>query len=202
MAHKTEFISNIFFVILDTLFIESTRMRKLNLDNLKLGQPGLSKIMASFLVEATIVCLSLNGHQSGVVLKVTGDVEEDFQLFWSDKITLQKISTWKDKNEATEYGASAIAILLIFVLEGLVIKERLPQNDTADYSLRTVQSAQQKGQLEVSGIWKEAKGNTNKTRVRIKLNRLSKNPSIPHLPIYVIVTEFGSPKSKIKKHEK
>lgn len=141
-----------------------TRMRKLNLDNLKLGQPGLSKIMANLLVEATIVCLILNGHQSGVTLKVTGDIEEDFQLFWSDRITDQKIKTWRDQKEAVEYGASAIAILLIFVLEGLVIKERLSQDEIADYSLRTVLSEDRKGHLEVSGIWQETKSNTENGR--------------------------------------
>jgi len=177
-------------------------MRKLNLDDLKLGQPGISKIMATFLVEATVVCLVLNGHKSGVILTVTGDIEENFQLFWTDEVTLQKIRTWKDKNEATEYGASAIAILLIFVLDSLVIKERLPQNDIADYSLRTLQSEEQKGKLEVSGIWKETTTNTAKTRVKVKLNRLTKSSSVRNLPVYVIVTEFSSPKSKIKKYEK
>jgi len=177
-------------------------MRKLNLDDLKLGQPSISKIMATFLVEATVICLVLNGHQSGVTLTVTGDITEKFQLLWSDKVSLQKIRTWKDKNEATEYGASAIAILLIFVLDRLVIKERLPQNDIADYSLRTLQSEEPKGKLEVSGIWKETKTNTAKTRVRVKLNRLNKSSSAQKLPVYVIVTEFSSPKSKIKKYEK
>jgi len=99
-------------------------MRKLNLDDLKAGQPGLSVRMAETMVEAAIICLVLNGHQSGVVLKVEGDQEELFQLLWSDKIDQQKINTWKDRKEAVEYGASAIGILLLFTFENLVIRER------------------------------------------------------------------------------
>ena len=76
------------------------------------------------------------------------------------------------------------------------------QDEIADYSLRTLDSKKLKAQLEVSGIWKETKGNTSNNRVRIKLSGLSKDASIQTLPVYVVVTEFSSPKSKIKKHER
>ena len=177
-------------------------MRKLNLDNLKRGQPGISERMAGFLVEAAVVCLELHGHLSGVILKVSGDYKETFQIIWTDKLDEQKINSWKDTKEATEYGATTIAILLIFMLEKLVVKERLPQAGTSDYSLRKVDSIEHNGQMEVSGIWKETKGNTPTDRIRVKINKLQEITKIDNFPVYVIVTEFSGPKSKIKKYGK
>ena len=177
-------------------------MRKLNLDDLKSGQPGISERMAGFLIEAAVVCLALNGHQSGVTITVTGDYKEEFEINWFEKLTEQKINSWKDLKEATEYGATAIALLLIYALENLVVKERLPQEGTSDYSLRTKDDSELCGQLEVSGIWKETKGNTPKDRVRIKINKLQEISKIDNFPVFVVVTEFSSPKSKIKKYGK
>ncbi len=154
------------------------------------------------MVEAAIICLVLNGHKSGVILKVEGEVEEEFKLVWGDKIDGQIINTWKDKNEATEYGASAIGILLIFILEKLVIRERLPQDDVADFSLRTSDSPKFKGQLEVSGIWKQTPTNKPKDRVGIKLKKLQKKLPSGNFPVFVIITEFSIPKSKIEKYGK
>lgn len=48
-------------------------MRRLNLDQLKEGQPGISKSAGNFLSEAGAFCLMKNGHQKGVELKVNGD---------------------------------------------------------------------------------------------------------------------------------
>jgi len=177
-------------------------MRKLNLDDLKAGQPGLSVRMAETMVEAAIICLVLNGHQSGVILKVEGDEEEKFQLLWTDKIDQQKINTWKDQREAVEYGASAIGILLLFIYEKLVIRERLPQEENADFSLRTTETDQFQGQLEVSGIWQQSSSNQPKNRVRIKIERLERSMLNGNFPVFVIVTEFSIPKSKIKKYGK
>lgn len=177
-------------------------MRKLNLDDLKLGQPGLSVRMAETMVEAAAICLVLNGHQSGVILKIEGTVEEEVQVIWSDKIDQQKINTWKDKKEAAEYGASAIGILLIFAFENLVIRERLPQDENADFSLRTIKSDQFKAQLEVSGIWKQTLSNKPKNRVKIKIDKLERKLPNGNFPVFVIVTEFSIPKSKIKKYGK
>lgn len=177
-------------------------MRKLNLDDLKAGQPGLSLRMAEVMVEAAIICLILNGHQSGVILKVEGDKEETFQLLWTDEIDQQIINTWKDQKEAVEYGASAIGILLLFAYEKLIIRERLPQDGNADYSLRTTNTDQFKGQLEVSGIWQQSITNHPKGRVKIKIEKLERKLPNGNFPVFVIVTEFSIPKSKIKKYGK
>lgn len=177
-------------------------MRKLNLDDLKIGQPGLSPDIAKFLVEAAVVCLVEQGHQSGVTLKTEGDIQENIQIMWSNKINDQIKRGWKDTNEAAEYGATAIAALLIFMFEQLVIFERLPQTGDADYYLQEVATGDITAMLEVSGIWKETKGNTPSTRVNIKRNKLMKTASAQNLPTFIIVTEFGKPQSKISKYGK
>lgn len=88
-------------------------MEKINLDQLKQGQKGITPIVAAFLVEAAIICLMRNGHQSGVTLKLEGDYEAHFELIWSDEMTAQMEKSWNDQREVTEYGATAIAALLL-----------------------------------------------------------------------------------------
>lgn len=143
-------------------------MRELHLDDLKAGQPGVTKQVAAFLVQATVVCLELNGHQSGVILEVSGDYEEKFRLLWTDKIDAQTIRSWKDLKETAEYGATAIALLLMLALKKLITIERLEQLEEADYSLRSVEVDKIDSLLEVSGLFKETPSNTIKTRIRTK----------------------------------
>lgn len=173
-------------------------MRKLNLDQLKLGQAGITPIIAAFLVEATVFCLMENGHQSGVVLKVVGDFEESFKLIWSDKVTAQMRKSWNDQKEVTEYGATALAALLIHKLLNYEILVRAEQGEFVDYQIGKTNELQVQAHLEVSGIWKETSKNTVNIRVNRKLKQVEKNQDA--LPVYIIVTEFGKPKSKIVKH--
>lgn len=87
-------------------------MKKINLDELKSGQAGITPIIAEFLVEAAVFCLLENKHQSGVKLKGVGNYEKEFELHWTGSMTQQMKKAWKDRREATEYGATAIAALL------------------------------------------------------------------------------------------
>jgi len=176
-------------------------MRKLNLDQLKAGQLGITPEVGSFMVQAAIVCLIKNGHNSGVVLKVEGDFTEDIQLIWSAEINEQVLRTWKDANETVEYGATALSALLLSVLADLEIYERIPPDGDADYYLQSTSSKKITALLEVSGILKESQHNTPKIRVRVKRKRIKDNNNTTNLPVYIIVTEFGTPKSKINKYE-
>jgi len=176
-------------------------MRKINLDQLKLGQAGITPEVGSFMVQAAIVCLVENGHQSGVTLKVEGYFEEKIQLIWSDKINKQVLRTWRDSNETVEYGATALSTLLLCLLADLEIYERIPPEGEADYYLQSLESKNVIALLEVSGIWKESKYNTPKIRMRVKKKRIEEANKITNLPIYIVVTEFSIPKSKISKYE-
>ncbi|MEM8527650.1 MAG: hypothetical protein AAGG68_23615 [Bacteroidota bacterium] len=174
-------------------------MKQIDLDQLKLGQKGITPTIAAFLVEATIFCLVESGHASGTVLKVTGDFEEEVEVHWSGELTEQMRRSWKDQREVTEYGATAIAALLLAALTNYEIISRADQGEGADYFIGIPETVEIKAVLEVSGIWKENSKNTLNVRVNRKIRQLIERQT--KLPSFIIVTEFGEPKAKILRHE-
>ena len=176
-------------------------MRKLNLDNFKKGQSGISPKFAETMLEAAIFCLTENGHKSGVILKIDGYIKEEIQLFWSIEINNQIKRSWQDLKEAAEYGATALGALLISYFEHLEAYERIPPNGDADYFLQDISTKQITALLEVSGIWKKSPTNTADIRVNIKKKRLDDSEYASTYPIYIVVTEFSEPKSKINKYD-
>lgn len=186
------------------IFYILIKMKDLHLDTLKEGLPGVTKTVGSFLAEAAALCLESNGHQSGLTIQLGGDVETSFQLFWTDVVTEQVKKTWKDKNESSEYGATAIAILVLLGLTDFIISERGIQTGTADYLLTTKENNSNLqnlkppiAHLEVSGIWGEKPGNTINVRLRDKKKQV-KAAIDRGETVFIIVTEFGIPKTKIK----
>ena len=146
-------------------------MKNLYLDNLKDGVSGITNAIGTFLAEAAAYCLDAQGHQPGVILKVIGDFEGEFSLHWTAVIDDKVKKAWADEKEATEYAATAIAILLIQELTDFYITKRLRQEDRADYFLekRNIITRNTSGALlEVSGIFEEHVQNTINARVRIK----------------------------------
>ena len=175
-------------------------MKQINLDQLREGQPGISPDIAGFLVEAAVFCLVENGHQSGVVLEVEGHFTEKVKLLWAKEIDEQIRRGWLDIKEATEYGATALAALLLFNFENLVVYERIPQSGDADFYLQSVSNQKIEAMMEVSGIWQQSETNTPQIRINIKKKRLEKSKSKQNLPVFIVVTEFSHPKSKIEKY--
>ena len=152
-------------------------MRTIHLNTLKEGIPGITVAIGAFLAEAAAYCLEIQGHKSGVILHVTGDYEAKFSLKWSENIDDSVKKAWADEKEATEYGATAIALLLIDELTDFVISKRLRQGERADYFLQkkehlNILSSQ--AILEVSGIFEEKKGNTINMRIGVKKANIDK----------------------------
>ncbi len=178
-------------------------MNTLNLNDLKDGRFGVSKNIGPFLAEAALVCLDLNQHSPGTTLSLSGFSEESFILDWTDTVTPEISKSWKDLKEATEYGATAIAALLIFPISGLIIAGRVPQVEQSDYVLQSPDNYRNDANnpeafLEVSGILNENVGNTINMRVERKKRHIQQG--VPrNYPTYIIVIEFGIPKSKIAK---
>lgn len=174
-------------------------MKNLYLDNLKDGVPGITNAIGTFLAEAAGYCLDAQGHQSGVVLKVIGDFEADFSLHWTGVIDDKIKKAWADEKEATEYAATAIAILLVHELTDYFISKRLRQGDRADYFLekRNISNKNTSSALlEISGIFEEHARNTINARVRIKKENIDKIPN-RNLTAVIIVVAFNIAKAKI-----
>lgn len=166
--------------------------------------PAISKNVGLYLAEAGAYCLDAQGHSSGVVMEVEGMVEEPVQLFWGEQIDGQVQRTWSDTQEATEYGATAIAILLLQLFTEYTIIERSFKGTGFDYWLGSgeydenlLPFEQQTARLEISGIWKESPTNTLRARVLRKEKQVEAG-GYGTLPAVIIVVEFGNPKAKLR----
>lgn len=168
------------------------------MDTLKYGLPGITKTVGQFLWEAAVVCLEGNGHRPGARLNVFGEHETAFELEWSALEDENALRFWSDNNESVEYGATAIAVLVIMELTSFSNFQKLPQNESADYLILSKKNIREKAYLEISGIWVESPQNSINMRVNKKLKRLLKNNQ-RGIENFVVVTEFGTPKSKISR---
>lgn len=178
-------------------------MKELHLNRLKEGLPGITAAVGTYLAEAAAYCLDAQGHQSGSVLKVVGNFEEEFILIWTDIIDDQVKRAWGDQNEATEYAATAIAILLILELTNFLIGQRSNQTDRTDYYLidsNQSYSAPPKAILEISGIFKETPSNSINMRLRTKKKNIDKISNRQETA-YIVIVEFQIPKAKISIYE-
>lgn len=175
----------------------------LDLNELEQGMPALTPHWGMAMAEAAGVCLEAQDHTHGVELKVTGDKSGAYTLSWP-AITDQTRRTWNDLQEATEYGATAIAALLSKSELGYSLIQRSWQVGTGfDYWMGDgdANPLQRKARLEISGILR-SRGNVARD-VRARVNqklRQTERTSSP-FPTYVIVVEFGSPIAEVKQHE-
>ena len=159
--------------------------------------PAISPIFGMSLAEAGGVCLESQGHVAGVQLRVRGFVNSIYRLNWPP-INKQSQRTWNDPEEATEYGATGVAVLLAKKTTGYAALERSRKGTGFDYWMgdESAEPFQDKARLEISGI---RKGNDSdiKRRVRQKLNQTARSGG--SLPAYAIVVEFGKPLAEVQK---
>lgn len=175
-------------------------MIELNLSKLKEGLPGISKTIGAYLAEAAAFCLTQNQHNSPVELSITGLYTQNLLVIWTDDITEQVKRSWRESIEATEYGATGIAILLLLKLTDYVILERGVIGTGFDYLLCKQDTKgqlllEEKARLEISGIWRATKTNTVTQRISIKKKQVKKS-NAANFPAYIIVIEFSQPTSK------
>ena len=173
----------------------------INIDILKKGLPGITEIMGSNLVEACVVCLHRSNHLSKKTkLRVRGDIDKSFVLNWEHVYTDQVDRCWMDQEEATEFGAAGISILIVMELTNLVVLERSMKGTGFDYWLGDPESDdilfQKKARLEVSGIFRGNDG-TIISRVKDKLEQMQQSDHF-NIPGYVSVIEFSSPIAAFK----
>ena len=161
--------------------------------------PGVSQRLGAALAEAAGVCLESQGHAPGVEIQVSGDIDAGYSVEWPP-ITEQSRRSWNDTQEATEYGASGIAILLIERETRYSVFERSEKNGTGiDYWLGDASNPKYRftARLEVSGI---RSGDSGRIRARVReKSRQTERADSEHgdSPVYIVVVEFGSPQAEV-----
>lgn len=160
---------------------------------------GLSPGMGKYMAEAACVCLESNGHQSGVILSVDGDYQHTYAVNWS-WLPPPIHEKWGDADEATEFGAYAVAVLVVTDLAQLSVVRRSRKGTGFDFWLGPPDSDeplfQKKQCLEVSGIHS---GDDTAVRARLSAKHRQVQQGSGQIPGYVAIVEFGSPLCQTKR---
>lgn len=159
---------------------------------------GLSQSWCGFLVDAISYCLATQGHDLSVEMCIYGDITENCILMRAPLDELAQRS-WADLQEATEYGAYGIAILLILEYTNHTGVERSCKGTGFDYWLGMENSLlfQRRARLEVSGILKGSSSAID-YRLEQKIEQISCGDY--SLPSFIVIVEFSSPRSKVRKN--
>lgn len=178
--------------------MNSIPLRDLLLAKLEEGTPGITEAWGKFLTEASTVCFECQQHTTGVEMTVQGLTPTKFKIHWEHSITEQVRNAWEDMQEATEYGACGVAVLLILELTEYTVIQRSVKGTGVDYWLGFKDATlpfQNAARLEVSGIM-NGDANAIKSRVKKKINQTKVTDS-GNLPAYIVVVEFGKPVSHV-----
>lgn len=193
------------FYILRHQTDENYEMKTLDLDILKEGLPGITARMGAFMSEAAVVALTLNGHKSGVILKIEGDFKEEYQIIWKEPLTDNVIHAWGNLRDVVSHASVALSLLLIQELTNFVFFEIGLINTGIDYWISTktepnedMYFPEREARLEISGIFTANNSNTINMRVNLKKKQAEQSDE-SGLPAYISVIEFSIPKAKIVK---
>jgi len=155
----------------------------------------ISKTQCDFFVEGSITALENQGHTSGVILKVEGDISTTFKLRWRIKPVK---GGWQEPKVIAENGSIAIGFFLILELTEYEIIQQAVIGTGFDYWLGFKESSENydkdnflNARLELSGINNDSLATIN-ARVREKIKQTGVSDYL-NIPAYIIVTEFGQP---------
>lgn len=174
------------------------RCNMINLNELSLGLPAITKSFGAALAEAGAVCFESEGHVQGDIIEIKGDYNNSYKLSWP-QVTQQTLKCWNDPEVTTEHGAVGVAVLLAKKEIGYNVIERSRKGTGFDYWLGDdeINPFQNKARLEISGI---RNGSDNQIRSRVKQKKNQTNPSDRYsLPAFIIVVEFGNPIAEVHK---
>lgn len=149
------------------------------------------------LAESAAVCLEDREHQTGIQLFVVGMKTCTVQLEWL-AVDEQQKRCYNDMQEATEWGACCVAILLVKELTGKVVVERSRKGPGFDYWIGEEDDDvlfRGKARLEVSGI---LFGTTAQIDTRVKQKKAQIKLTDHLAPGYVAVVEFGNPMAHVE----
>jgi hypothetical protein len=168
----------------------------LDLNELSIGDIGVTKHFGATLAEAAAVLLETEGHSSGVDMPIVDhDRRRESTLVWAET-TDQMRRCWHDLQDATEFGATAVALLLVRKVLNLSAVDRSAKGPGFDYWIGddTGVPFAKKARLEISGIRRGEEQVVN-ARIRQKLRQTDKSDG--SFPAYVVVVEFGQPVSHL-----
>ncbi len=177
-------------------------MKTLSLDILDGGINTLSNAVGCFYREAALYCLSTHNHAFPLTLEVYGDNNTSYQLQTSAKIDEKAEYSWADSQEATEYAATGLGIVLALDLTQYTNIERSFKGTGFDYWLGNANQEpgrpfNRHARLEVSGILRGNKGKVD-TRTRQKVAQTMKSDE-SGIDAFVVVSEFSAPIAKFVK---
>jgi hypothetical protein len=169
----------------------------LDIKEIAIGLPGISKASGQHLYEGCVVCLTRQKHSYlGTGMYVYGDKNVKYNLTWDNIFDDQLDKTWADQFYATEHGAVCLAVILALKLTDFTIIERSARKNGFDYWLGRKDDIlfQKKARLEISGIFKGTEKEVN-TRYKVKLKQTNQSDSL-NLPAYIAIVEFSNPIAK------
>jgi hypothetical protein len=173
------------------------RSHTFSFDALRNGELGLTASGGKYFSDAASYCLHVHRHPNPVRLLLSGDLSGAGTLAWGG-VGEGHRRTHADLQEAAEFGACAIGIIIAVQLTGLSGVERSVKGTGIDFWL--VKSSDERGifqrsaRLEASGI---LKGGESTIRARVKQKLAQTNPTDKAgLPAYVAVVEFGTPEAR------
>jgi hypothetical protein len=169
----------------------------LSLDGIQ-GIAQVSEGKAKHLMETCVWALLHCNHKNGVRLKVVHGKDTGFYVVgWQeDALDEEAVRRSYNRDDATEYGAEAVALLISIDRTPYDAIERAITTKGIDYWLgfknrKPNEPFHRAGRLEISGIMTETPSNTVRERVRDKLRQT--RPTDHTFPVYIIVVEFGQP---------
>jgi hypothetical protein len=177
---------------------EKFKAEEIHLNILRKGSKGVTSAIGESLAQAAAVCLEDQEHSPGTELRIDGDFSGVFFLLW-DCVSNQIRRSLADMQEATEWGACGVAILLVEKLTSLRVVQRSYKGTGFDYWLGKEDDIEElfqgKKRLEASGILRGTEA-TIRARVKKKLMQTDQSDGIG-LPALVVVVEFSAPRSRL-----
>lgn len=156
------------------------------------GLPALTPAAGRFLAEASAVCLDHQGHAPGVSCRIQGTFDAERSILYAP-VSDQMRRTHEDPTDATEHGATALALLVVREFTGMSVVQRSRKGTGFDYWIGDAADLpfEGKARLEVSGI---LRGTTVQlaARMKAKLEQTRRSDSTL-LPAFVVVVEFSQP---------
>lgn len=187
--------------------MDSQQSEDLLLESLSTGIPTLTKTKADMLKEACIWCLTSCEHNNGVPIEcIMGDDRNCFSIKWGNDVDLEGILKAYNLDDAVEFGAEAISLLIIREKTEFTTIERAVRGTGIDYWLgykdenRNGLFSMRDARLEISGLLKESGSNTVKNRINTKLKQIK--ASNHTFPVFISIIEFSNPKAEtVRKDE-